>query len=117
MILKCSDLPPCQVNADTNGEFGNADAGEDRAVPQRQCWNRFYRTEPDREIRVVAVGSDRAEVLFLGQEGARRGPRRDGQSRGVEMPQITRLIRAYRQDGEIRVHGGGPRRRFPVKYT
>jgi len=35
---------------------------------------------------------------------------------GLSMPQITRLIRAYREDGEIRVHGG-TRRRFPVKYT
>ncbi|HWQ54039.1 MAG TPA: hypothetical protein VN442_10165 [Bryobacteraceae bacterium] len=32
------------------------------------------------------------------------------------MPQITRLIRRYRQHGEIRVEGG-PRRCFPVKYT
>src|SRR5260370_20900980 len=35
---------------------------------------------------------------------------------GLSMPQITRLIRAYRKDGEIRVHGG-TRRRFPMKYT
>ena len=35
---------------------------------------------------------------------------------GLSMPQITRLIRDYKQDGEIRPSGGG-RRRFPVKYT
>ena len=34
---------------------------------------------------------------------------------GLSLPQITRLIRGYRQDGEIRVHVG-TRRRFPVKY-
>ena len=32
------------------------------------------------------------------------------------MPQITRLIRSCRQNGEIRVQGG-TRRRFPMKYT
>ena len=32
------------------------------------------------------------------------------------MPQITRLIRSYRQNGEIRVQDGA-RRQFPVKYT
>jgi len=35
---------------------------------------------------------------------------------GFSLPQITRLIRSYRQDGEIRFHAGA-RRRFPVKYT
>ena len=35
---------------------------------------------------------------------------------GLSLPQITRLIRSYRQDGEIQVHAGA-RRRFPVKYT
>jgi transposase InsO family protein len=35
---------------------------------------------------------------------------------GLSLPQITRLIRAYRKEGEIRVQGGG-RRRFPMKYT
>ena len=35
---------------------------------------------------------------------------------GLSMPQITRLIRCYRQNGEIRAQGG-TRRRFPVKYT
>jgi transposase InsO family protein len=35
---------------------------------------------------------------------------------GLSTPQITRLIRAYRKDGEIRVQGGS-RRQFPVKYT
>ena len=35
---------------------------------------------------------------------------------GLSMPQITRLIRSYRQNGEIRVQGGAGRQ-FPVKYT
>jgi len=35
---------------------------------------------------------------------------------GLSLPQITRLIRGYRKEGEIRVHNG-TRRRFPVKYT
>lgn len=35
---------------------------------------------------------------------------------GLSMPQITRLIRSYRQTGQVRVQGGA-RRRFPVKYT
>lgn len=35
---------------------------------------------------------------------------------GLSMPQITRLIRRYRQSGQIRSEGG-LRRGFPVKYT
>jgi transposase InsO family protein len=35
---------------------------------------------------------------------------------GLSMSQITRLIRNYKRDGEIRLQGG-KRRRFPVKYT
>jgi hypothetical protein len=35
---------------------------------------------------------------------------------GLSLPQITGLIRSYRQDGELRVHAG-TRRQFPVKYT
>jgi transposase InsO family protein len=35
---------------------------------------------------------------------------------GLSMPQVTRLIRQYRGDGELRVKRG-TRRRFPVKYT
>jgi hypothetical protein len=35
---------------------------------------------------------------------------------GLSMPQVTRLIRGYRQNGEIRAQGGA-RRQFPVKYT
>lgn len=35
---------------------------------------------------------------------------------GLSMPQITRLIRCYRKEGEIRVQAGA-QRRFPVKYT
>lgn len=35
---------------------------------------------------------------------------------GLSLPQITRLIRHYRKDGEIR-YQSGKRRRFSVKYT
>jgi transposase InsO family protein len=35
---------------------------------------------------------------------------------GLSMPQVTRLIRKYRSDGQLRVSSGS-RRRFPVKYT
>jgi hypothetical protein len=35
---------------------------------------------------------------------------------GMSMPQITRLIRSYRQDGVIRVQSGA-RHQFPMKYT
>lgn len=35
---------------------------------------------------------------------------------GLSLPQITRLIRSYRDSGEIRVRAGA-RRRFPAKYT
>jgi transposase InsO family protein len=35
---------------------------------------------------------------------------------GLSKPQVTRLIRQYRRDGELRVDTGA-RRRFPVKYT
>ena len=35
---------------------------------------------------------------------------------GLSLPQITRLIRAYRKEGRIRVHGEA-RCRFPLKYT
>src|SRR5216684_2185107 len=84
MILKCSDLPPCEVYVDSHGKFGSPEPGWDSGVSQRQCWNRFQRTEPDREVYVVAVHSGRAEVLFVGQEAARHGTGTDGQGRGVE---------------------------------
>jgi transposase InsO family protein len=35
---------------------------------------------------------------------------------GLSLPQITRLIRRYRENGQIRVQGVA-RRRFPVKYS
>lgn len=35
---------------------------------------------------------------------------------GLSLPQLTRLIRRYRESGEIGVRGGA-RRRFPSKYT
>ena len=35
---------------------------------------------------------------------------------GLSLPQITRLIRGYRDRGEIRAHSGA-RRRFPARYT
>src|SRR5436189_6323419 len=35
---------------------------------------------------------------------------------GLSMPQVTRLIRQYHADGEIRTQSGG-RQKFAVKYT
>src|SRR5256885_4365515 len=35
---------------------------------------------------------------------------------GLSMPQVTRLIRQYRCQGELRLNHGA-RRRFPIKYT
>ena len=53
------------------------------------------------------------EYFFVGQETARIGTRHDGQGCGIESAQVTRLIRGYREDGEIRVNAKA-RRRFPV---
>jgi|SRR5579863_2167518 len=39
-----------------------------------------------------------------------------GKLSGLSMPQITRLIRSYHADGEIRVHSSS-RQKFPLKYT
>ena len=35
---------------------------------------------------------------------------------GLSIPQVTRLIRRYRQSGQIQFQGA-TRRRFPMKYT
>ena len=39
-----------------------------------------------------------------------------GKLSGLSMPQITRLIRSYHADGEIRVQSSS-RQKFPLKYT
>lgn len=75
------------------------------------------------------AGQNRAEKyawvqsILVEQEYFRLGKKQRGVVRallakvaGMSLPQIARLIRSYREDGEIRVHTG-VRRRFPVKYT
>jgi transposase InsO family protein len=64
------------------------------------------------------VQSTLAEQQYFSLEKKQRGVVRAllAKVAGLSVPQITRLIRSYRQDGEIRVQVGA-RRRFPVKYT
>lgn len=89
--------------------------------------------------RITDFLSGSAEIQFTGQSRAERyawvqatlieqqyfslGKKERGAVRallskvaGLSLPQITRLIRSYRNNGEIRVLAGA-RRRFPVKYT
>ena len=75
------------------------------------------------------AGESRAEVYamvqqtvvrqeYFGQGRKQRGAIRAYLSKltGLSLPQITRLIRRQKSEGEIRV-AGRTRRRFPVKYT
>ena len=75
------------------------------------------------------TGQTRAEryawvqATLAEQEYFSLGKQQRGMVRGLlakvtalSLPQITRLIRSYREDGEIRVDAGA-RRRFPVIYT
>ena len=63
------------------------------------------------------------KTVLLQQEYFRQGKKRRGVIRaylhkvtGKSLPQITRLIRQYRQTGELKSRAG-QRRRFPRKYT
>jgi len=75
------------------------------------------------------AGQSRAEVYawieraLVTQEYARQGKQQRGALRaylskvtGLSLPQITRLIRKYRQTGRVTL-SAGRRRRFPKKYT
>lgn len=75
-------------------------------------------TGASRTERYAWVQATLVEQRYFSLDKKQRGAVRALLSKvtGLSMPQITRLIRRYRQNGEIRVQGG-PRRRFPVKYT
>lgn len=75
-------------------------------------------TGQTRAERYAWVQATLAEQRYFSLEKKQRGVVRALLTKvaGLSLPQITRLIRSYRQDGEIRVHGGA-RSRFPVKYT
>ena len=78
---------------------------------------------------VEFTGQTRSEIygwtedILVAQEYARQGKRGRGavraylsKTRGLSLPQITRLIRSYTQTGRVEVKPSW-RRRFPGKYT
>lgn len=75
-------------------------------------------TGQSRGQRYAWVQSALAEQQYFSLSKNQRGAVRTFLAKvtGLSLPQITRLIRAYRRHGQIRVHTGA-RRRFPVKYT
>jgi transposase len=116
MILKCSDLPRCQVmwirmeklealTPERIEEFLSVSAGIDF-------------TGQSRSERYAWVQATLAEQRYVSLRKKQRGAVRAllAKVTGLSLPQITRLIRSYRNDGEICVHAGA-RRGFPVKYT
>jgi transposase len=93
-------LTPERITEFLSGSAGIDFTGQSRA--ERYAWLQ------------ATLGEQRYFCLGRKQRGAVRGLL--AKIAGLSMPQITRLIRSYRTDGEIRVRGGA-RRRFPVKYT
>jgi hypothetical protein len=75
-------------------------------------------TGQSRTERYTWIQSTLAEQRYFSLGKKQRGAVRALLSKmaGLSLPQITRLIRSYRRDGEIRVHAGA-RRQFPIKYT
>jgi hypothetical protein len=75
-------------------------------------------TGQSREERYAWVQSTLIEQRYFSLKKKQRGAVRAWLAKvaGLSLPQITRLIRSYRQSGEIRVREGA-RRRFPTKYT
>jgi hypothetical protein len=75
-------------------------------------------TGQSREERYAWVQSTLIGQRYLSLGKKERGAVRAWLAKvtGLSLPQITRLIRSYRQSGEIRVRQGA-RRRFPTKYT
>lgn len=83
---------------------------------QRQCWDRFHWPKSGRtgtwsqstlaEQRYFSFGKKQCGVVraLLAKVA------------GSRLARITRLVRSYRQGGEMRVHAEA-RRRFPVKYS
>jgi transposase InsO family protein len=75
-------------------------------------------TGQSRTERYAWVQATLAEQQYFSLSKKQRGAVRAllGKVTGLSFPQVTRLIRSYREGGEIRVHAAG-RRRFPAKYT
>ena len=75
-------------------------------------------TGQNRTERYAWVQATLTEQQYFSMTKKQRGAVRALLSKvaGLSIPQVTRLIRRYRQSGEIRVQGG-PRSQFPVKYT
>jgi transposase len=75
-------------------------------------------TEQIRTERYAWLRSTLQEQRYFSLDKKQRGAVRAllAKVSGLSLPQITRLIRAYRESGEIRVREGS-RRRFPTKYT
>ena len=71
-----------------------------------------------RAERYAWVQSTLSEQRYFAMGKKQRGAVRERLAKvaGLSLPQITRLIRSYRQNGEIQVHVGAPRR-FLVKST
>jgi transposase InsO family protein len=94
------DLTPDRIAAFLDGSAGIEFTGQSRA--ERYAW----------------VQATLIEQRYFSLTKKQRGAVRALLSKvtGLSLPQITRLIRSYRQNGEVRVRSG-LRRRFPVKYT
>lgn len=75
-------------------------------------------TGQSRQERYAWVQSTLIEQRYFALSKTQRGAVRGWLAKvaGLSLPQITRLIRSYRDTGEIRVRPG-VRRRFPAKYS
>lgn len=93
-------LVPERINDFLSGSAGIEFTGQSRG--ERYAW----------------VQATLVEQQYFSLDKKKRGAVRALLSRvsGLSMPQITRLIRSYRQHGEIRA-AVTARRRFPIKYT
>lgn len=93
-------LAPARITDFLNGSAGIEFTGQSRT--EKYAW-----------IEKVLV-EQQYSVLTKKQRGGVRALL--AKVSGLSMPQLTRLIRRYRQDGQIAVRSGS-RRRFPTKYT
>src|ERR1035438_3127752 len=76
-----SDLPRCQVDADSHGKRRSADAGKNRGFSGRECRDRFHGTDTYGTICVDSGDVGRTAILLATQETARRGARAAEQGR------------------------------------
>jgi len=93
-------LTPERITEFLSGSAGIDFTGQSRA--ERYAWLQSTLAEQ----RYFSLGKK--------QRGAVRGVL--AKVAGLSLPQITRLIRTYRESGEIQARRGA-RRRFPAKYT